>query len=254
MTLRSSSLAALAALLLGGTAAADEIYERFETRDVCDFLAAYSFEYPPPSDFELGRVGLWQRDGYIRQGIIDLDGDGTMETVTNGDMGRHGGDLFNIRRGDGEPLLEGANMGGADEPGGFGAGLMTFDGRWYMVVFARQTTALVTGAYSFERGSLHRQLACRFENDVVETMALPGPDAISGGTCPEMADSVKAGRLKPSGQLTEAQLEALRVALEEAIGPYAEAQPYQGTDLYTPTLGPFAGLTLWKAALLSSAG
>lgn len=236
--------------LLSGAVAYDSA-DRFQAADLCDVIAGYTVNYP--SDMP-GRAGLWERDGFIRQGRIDLDGDGKMEIVTNGDMGRNGGDLFDIARGDGDSILEGANVGGVNEPHGFGAGFTNFDGRWYMVVFARESGALVTGAFTFESGSLRRQLACRFDNAVTEIMALPDPNAIDDGTCPGLTEKVVAGRLKPVGQLTDAQFATLQAALMEESGGYVDQAPFTGVDLYKPTIGPFAGATLWKARLDSDAG
>lgn len=243
----------MAGLALSGATAAYDSAERFETKNVCTFIAGVTTRVPPEEDGDAphGRLGVYDRDGLMMQGMLDLDGDGVFETVKNGDMGRHGGDLFDIQMADGNSVLEGGNTGRGDEPAGYGAGFMSFTGRWYMLTFTSEGGAFATGAYAFDKG-VKRKLVCKFETTAVEDMqnGTGGTDVDNGWCGNAVIEEAKAKRLKPAITLTDAQ----SAALVEMMGEYAGNSTYKGNEIFKPSAGPLAGKLLWKVYLVSDAG
>lgn len=247
-----------AALAAGCGVAVADTAARLQAKNVCQMVAGIVTHVPMEGsgDEPIGRMGMFQTDGLIRQGSIDLDGDGNFEAIVNGDMGHHGGDLFNFSDAKGEEILEGGIVATGGDPSGLGAGFTSFKGRWYEVVFASEYGAFPRGVFAFEKGTLKRRLMCRFESDVAETMkpakGVEGGDTVwcEGGA----ASDAKANRMKPVLTLNEAQAKDLAGQTEEIIGAYAGNSSYSGNEVFKPTAGPFAGKLLWRVTLKSDAG
>lgn len=216
----------------------DDFDPRFKAKNVCDYIAGVS-GYGP---FAFQATGLAASGDLVKRGVIDLDGDGTPEYImTPGNEMSE--DLSSTIRPDGTttPLTE------AIENYGTGTGFLPFNGRWYLVNFKTSFGAYVLGAYGFEKGSLKPVAVCKFDNDTKETMSTgvnSGPD--DGEWCANkaLADAA-SNRLKPAVTLSAEQKAKL---MAEANANDINRVESAG-DLYKPTVGPFAGVYLWKAKL-----
>lgn len=246
----------LAATFLAGLAQGQAIEspERMAATNVCDYIAGVTAEASLDGD----RVGLFVSDGLVWKGVLDLDGDGTRETVTpSSAMGTMGGDGYDITRADGTTLYVGRESGtDSDMPDGFGGAFLNFAGRWFYVVFAWDSAAFPVGTIAFEKG-VTPVTACRFTHTVEEKMGLANlaRDEDASWCWGTAREDAKANRLKPAATLNPAEEAALAEALTaQAQAAGSSLQGFSGTEIYRPTIGPFAGLDIWKVNNSSGAG
>lgn len=249
-TIASLSLALVGAMAGHAMAQGGAIPARFAAKTVCEFIAGVKasgpISYPK-------QTGLFS-DGLAREGVLDLDGDGVMERVAfNSDTGTMGGDAYSVWKPDGTDVF----LSGVDqEGGGFGAAFLSYDGRWYFVIFAAETGAFVRSAFTFAKGTLDLQPVCKFDNDTVETI-FGGRD--SGESDQEWCNGAavsesKSGRLKPIVTLDDATVNELDSQMKSGRDEYGGPESYSGGEIYAPASGPFEGLKLWKVNSSSGAG
>jgi hypothetical protein len=246
----AGSMAVLGALAGQAMAQGSDIPARFAGKNVCQYIAG--IKASGPLDYH-EQTGLFS-EGLARGGLLDLDGDGVMERVAfNFNTGTMGGDAYSIWKADGtEVFLSGVEQDG----GGYGAAFLSYGGRWYFVIFAAEGGAFVHGAFGFAKGTLDLEPICKFENDTVETM-FTGRD--SGGSDQEWCNGAavsesKSGRLKPVETLDDAAISDLDSQMKAGRDEYGGPENFAGSEIYAPTIGPFAGLKLWKVNESSGAG
>ncbi|BCW88819.1 hypothetical protein sos41_19620 [Alphaproteobacteria bacterium SO-S41] len=234
------SAMALAAALASHASAQDiNMFDpRFEAKNVCDYIAGVTGSGP----FTYSTTGLAAGGEAVTRGAIDLDGDGTDEFIMTPGNEMSEELSFAIKPdGTQTPLTE------AIEGYGTGTRFLPFHGRWYLVNSSTSYGAYVLAAYSFAKGSLKPEPTCKFDNETKETMA-QGVDggAEDGEWCAATALSDAAAyRLKPAATLSAAQ----KAALMAQVNADGLERPESAGDIYKPTIGPFAGLLLWKAKI-----